>query len=866
MMKTFKYILSTFLLIAVIWSCTEDELNNLDFTNSAVAPTNVDALFTITQDNSGFVSISPSADGAIKFDIDYGDGSGSPADVKVGEKANHTYTEGNYSVNITAKGITGLTTSVTKDLLVSFQAPMFGTDPIIVNDPAVSQQVNVTVPDDAQFAMFFEVYFVEDGIETILTGNVGSTVSYIYANPGLVDIKVVLKGGAIATTEFVVTDFEVVKILQPIKSAPTPPVRAAADVISIFSAGYENLSGVDFNPDWGQSGQGSGYAEFDLNGDKMLQYTVLSYQGIGLNQNIDVSRMEFLHLDVWTADAPGVETSLISASNGEKPIWSTLTADQWTSIDIPISDFTDQGLTVADIYQLKFVSDTWIAGTGASGTIFIDNLYFYKAPSAPSKLEGSWKLAPEAGALAVGPELGNYSWWANDAQVVIDRACLFDDEYVFGSNGMFSNVLGADTWIENWQGIEGCGAAVAPHDGSSPASFYYDEETGKLTVTGKGAYLGLPKPYNGGELTNPADAPDSITYDVTLSDNDNTMNLVLAYGSGYWSFKLVRDAPTAPSPLEGAWKVAPEAGALAVGPALGDYSWWANDDQAVIDRACFFDDTYLFSNGSFSNILGSDTWIEGWQGVEGCGAPVAPHDGTVAATYSYDANAGTLTVIGKGAYLGVPKPFNGGELTNPADAPDSITYDVTFSDNGNTMNLVLAYGSGYWSFKLVRETPIAPPPLEGSWKVAPEAGALAVGPALGDYSWWANDDQAVVDRACFFDDEYVFDANGAFSNVLGADTWIEGWQGVEGCGAPVAPHDGTVAATYSYDANAGTITITGKGAYLGVPKPFNGGELTNPADAPDSITYDVELSDNGNTMNLVLAYGAGYWSFKLVKQ
>ena len=41
--------------------------------------------------------------------------------------------------------------------------------------------------------------------------------------------------------------------------------------------------------------------------------------------------------------------------------------------------------------------------------------------------------------------------------------------------------------------------------------------------------------------------------------------------------------------------------------------------------------------------------------------------------------------------------------------------------------------------------------------------------------------------------------------------------------------------------NAGTITITGKGAYLGVPKPFNGGVLTNPADAPDSITYDVEL-------------------------
>jgi len=171
-MKTFKYILSTFLVIAIIWSCTDDELNNLDFLDTVVAPTNVDALFTITQDNSGLVSMIPSGDGAVQFVIDYGDGTGTPATLKAGEKADHTYAEGSYSVNIMAKGITGLTTSVAKDLLVSFQAPVFGTEPIIENDAAVSKQVNVTVADDAQFAMFFDVSFVEDGIETIVTGNV----------------------------------------------------------------------------------------------------------------------------------------------------------------------------------------------------------------------------------------------------------------------------------------------------------------------------------------------------------------------------------------------------------------------------------------------------------------------------------------------------------------------------------------------------------------------------------------------------------------------------------------------------------------------------------------------------------------------
>jgi len=96
MMKTFKYILSTFLVIAIIWSCTDDELNNLDFLDTVVAPTNVDALFTITQDNSGLVSMIPSGDGAVQFVIDYGDGTGTPATLKAGEKADHTYAEGSY--------------------------------------------------------------------------------------------------------------------------------------------------------------------------------------------------------------------------------------------------------------------------------------------------------------------------------------------------------------------------------------------------------------------------------------------------------------------------------------------------------------------------------------------------------------------------------------------------------------------------------------------------------------------------------------------------------------------------------------------------------------------------------------------------
>ena len=37
-------------------------------------------------------------------------------------------------------------------------------------------------------------------------------------------------------------------------------------------------------------------------------------------------------------------------------------------------------------------------------------------------------------------------------------------------------------------------------------------------------------------------------------------------GGGWWRFKLVKEGGEAPSPFEGTWQVAPEAGSLGVGP------------------------------------------------------------------------------------------------------------------------------------------------------------------------------------------------------------------------------------------------------------------------------------------------------------
>ena len=413
-MKSIKNILSLLVIVTTLWGCADDEKNvNL---NNVQAPSALAMAFDVTQDNTGLVTITPTAEGAVSFDIALGDGTAEPVELENGQNTSHTYAEGTYTVTATAYGITGLSTSLSQELVVSFQAPE-NLQVTVENDVAVSKQVNVTVAAD--FAISFDVYSGETGVTTPVTANIGETAIVQYSDAGIYDITIEVKGAAIQTTTYIEEDFEVTEILAPIASAPTPPARQPEDVISIFSSAYTDVAGTNYFPDWGQGGFGSSWAMFDLAGDEMLQYINLSYQGIALadGTTVDVSNMEYLHLDVWTSengDITDLETSIINNAGGtvtEAPVTSSLTAGQWTSLDIPISDYTDQGLTVTEIFQMKFVGTPW-----AAGTVFIDNIYFYKEPTD----------AFDDGLLTNGDfELGSDSWLigvddASSAPVVTD--------------------------------------------------------------------------------------------------------------------------------------------------------------------------------------------------------------------------------------------------------------------------------------------------------------------------------------------------------------------------------------------------------------------------------------------------------------
>jgi hypothetical protein len=209
--------------------------------------------------------------------------------------------------------------------------------------------------------------------------------------------------------------------------------------------------------------------------------------------------------------------------------------------------------------------------------------------------------------------------------------------------------------------------------------------------------------------------------------------------------------------IEGTWKLAPQAAALGVGPSgPGDMSWWANGAGDVTTRACLFDDSIKFDNGTMTHYMDGQTWLELWQQVPGsapnsaldvCGAPIAPHVGGTA-TYSYDAAAETLTVNGLGAHIGLAKAINGAEINSPSLAASSITYNVSFSNGGNTMTADINFGPGWWRFVYQRTVPLTVQDYDVTFRVdmSQYTGSVAGGVFVnGTFNNWCGNCNPMTD-------------------------------------------------------------------------------------------------------------------------
>jgi hypothetical protein len=211
---------------------------------------------------------------------------------------------------------------------------------------------------------------------------------------------------------------------EPTVAAPTP-TRDPADVISLFSDAYSNVTVDTWRTPWSSAE----LEDVQIAGNATKKYSNLDFVGIETVANqLNVSEMTHVHFDIWSPDFTFFGIKLVDfgadgAFGGGDDVEHQVDFDmpaqgQWVSLDIPLSDFV--GLTTRNnLAQYILVGRP----TGTT-SVFVDNVYFYKQQGGGT----------EPTVAAPTP--------TRDASKVIS---LFSDAY--------SNVA-VDTWRTPWSSAE----------------------------------------------------------------------------------------------------------------------------------------------------------------------------------------------------------------------------------------------------------------------------------------------------------------------------------------------------------------------------------------------------------------------------
>jgi len=481
------------------------------------------------------------------------------------------------------------------------------------------------------------------------------------------------------------------------------------------------------------------------------------------------------------------------------------------------------------------------ASNGTEERTFSDVVSVVDPNSVADGLHGGstkvWKLSRNVDdgifPILVGPDNRSEIWWAlgiNDQ--IGTRPCLMEEEYIFNLDNSYEyNTNGevfADFGIWNGDAAGMCiddsdSALMTGENGEDLSawaggtfSYEFDPTASTLTVSGTGAHIGLAKIGTDAEYTTPQ---EFVRYNVISLDTDgpiDRMVLETTIMGGYWQINLVsydnpNDEPELPRAL----------------PVVSFGS-------EVNDRTVNF----------VNNSSGADSFM--WDFGDG-------NTSTEEAPVHTYVNDGLYSVSLIGTNVN-------GEV--------STTQNVIISASSVFSAEVLHGGSSK------------------EWKLNPIAGALSVGSFLGGGDFFATSLEDVNTRACAFDDTYTFDNAGGFAFNNNGDLWGEVYMGIdpERCiseselsANAVAWGSGNHALRIdeSNGVDPATITVTGTGAFIGLPKSFNGGEYAaGPPDTNASVTYDVlHYINDGTNEILMLALdvsegetGSAWWTFTLISE
>jgi hypothetical protein len=224
-------------------------------------------------------------------------------------------------------------------------------------------------------------------------------------------------------------------------------------------------------------------------------------------------------------------------------------------------------------------------------------------------------------------------------------------------------------------------------------------------------YLGIAGTYHVKLLVMGKGGMDSTTQTVTIVTNDPNLcapGTIQGFLSGCTQNK---------------WRLFQGAGALGVGPAEGDVSWWSNPASDVTTgRPCTFNDEFTFILGLGNNFKYDDKgdyYTEDYEGPSNwscadestlSGPQKAWGSNTTDFSYQLVPNAGThpglgqLQLNGLGAHLALPKVQNAGQITS-GPAASSLKYniiDTAHDVSGNRILTLSIYTNDnvWWRLKL----------------------------------------------------------------------------------------------------------------------------------------------------------------------
>jgi len=177
-------------------------------------------------------------------------------------------------------------------------------------------------------------------------------------------------------------------IVTPTVAAPTPPARAAADVVSIYSDAYTNIPVDNFDAGWCG---GAATTEVMIAGNKTLKKnTGVACHGIDFStKRKDLTSFTHLHFDFYitdtdlTGDVFNVKLVNFNGGSSESSALEVninggttpqLVANQWVSVDVPI---TALGGVVANSLARNDVAQIGITTANVSN-VWYDNIYLHK--------------------------------------------------------------------------------------------------------------------------------------------------------------------------------------------------------------------------------------------------------------------------------------------------------------------------------------------------------------------------------------------------------------------------------------------------------------------------------------------------------